>query len=147
MEIEYIEHDGIVRESDSQKGTLTVILSDVENCDDCPAKVLCDKERTSNNVVSAEVDNVKRFKPGDRVTVRMSMRMQQKWITILTVLLSVVIIAVMITAYLTTANRLTACISALAVMFFCFALIWMFRGSFPRELFLTITPSHPRHKQ
>lgn len=138
-EIEYIEHTGTVLSVDTKNNTLSVRLTDADECDGCAAAALCSDMRSKANDVTVAVPDASNYKKGQAVTLRGSERLHHKAIMIATVIPCILLIAVMVLVYIFTADQLKACVSGLASMIFFFWLLWKMRHRMRHEFVFDIT--------
>lgn len=133
QEIEYIEHDGVIKFVDVANSTIVVMLNDANECGECPAAKLCSSPSSADTTVTVAVRNPRDYKLGDEVTVRGSECLHQKAIMLATVIPSIALIGVMILVYWLTGEQLTACLSGIGAMVLFFFLLWICRDKLAHE--------------
>lgn len=141
-EIEYIEHTGTVLGVDRKNNTLTIRITDADECDGCAAAALCADLRSKQDDVTVSVADASKYKEGDEVMVRGSERLHRKAMMIATVIPCILLIAVMVIVFVLTGNQLKACISGLASMIFFFWMLWAMRNRMRHEFVFNILDSH-----
>lgn len=143
-EVEYIEHQGRIKEVNPGEGTVKVALLEEADCGECPAGKLCQNFLPDKNIVEVHVDNPSAFKAGDFVMVRGSERLHRKAIMIATVIPSLALVAVMIGIYLLTASQLAACLSGIGAMVIFFGGLYLMRNRLAHEFVFEIVKSEER---
>lgn len=134
--IELIEHDAVVKSIDRKARTVTVEITDHDECDQCPAARLCQASDKTTAIIP--VSNVDSYKPGDNVIVSGTEQMHRKAILLATVIPCICLIAVMVLIYITTGSQLSAALGGLASMLFFFTALYMARHKIAHEFVFTI---------
>lgn len=138
QEIEYIDHGATVTAVDLQKNTVTVTLSEDEECGGCPAGKLCHNFAPDKNRMEIAVADASSFKVGEQVTVRGSEKLQMQAVVLINLIPTIAIIVVLIGIYLLTGSQLTAGICALGALVFFFIGIYMIRHKLAKEFVFKI---------
>lgn len=137
LSVEYIEDDGEITAVDKEKGTVTVRLSNPEECAGCPAAKICGsgKDRTE---VTVHVRNARDYHVGQKVTMRGSERLHRRAIMLATVLPCIALVAVMVTVYLLTGEQGTAALCGLGTTVLFFLILYMARNRIAHEFVFEI---------
>lgn len=141
-EIESILHDGIVKDVDTTKKTVTVLVSDKDECGGCPAARLCSISGEETQTVTLPVRDAGSFKKGDEVEIEGSEQLHRKALAIATVLPCIILIAVMVGVYiLSGGNQSLAALAGIGATIIFFLLLYLARNSIAHEFVMTV-----RHK-
>lgn len=133
--IELIEHDAVVKSVNLSDRTITVEITDREECSECPAARLCQASDKTTAIV--RVDDIKAYKPGDDVIVSGTEQMHRKAIMLATVIPCICLIVVMVLIYITTGSQLSAALGGIASMLFFFAALYLARHKIAHEFVFT----------
>lgn len=137
-EIESIEHDGIVEKVDVARKTVTVRISDLSDCGDCPASRLCKTAGADRNVMEIKTPHASSFRKDEEVIVSGTERMHHTAIMLATVIPCIILVAVMVGVYLLTFNQLYAALSGIASTVFFYVVIYLCRNKIAHEFVMTI---------
>lgn len=141
-EIESIIHDGIVKDVDPAKKTVTVLVSDKDECGGCPAARLCSISGEETQTITITTKDALSFKKGDEVEIEGSEQLHRKALTIATVLPCIILVAVMVGVYiLTGGNQSAAALAGIGATILFFLILYLARNSIAHEFVMTI-----RHK-
>ena len=138
-EIEYIEHQAVVKKIDLINNIITVRIDDPDECGDCPAAKLCDSKGQPSNLVSIRVADANQYQIDDMITVRGTERMHRKAIMYATVFPCIILVATMVGIYLLTRDQLAAALSGIGTMIAFFIILWLCRNKIAHEFIFTVT--------
>lgn len=137
LSVEYIEDDGEITAVDKEKGTVTVRLSNPEECGGCPAAKICGAGKDLSDV-TVHVRDAQNYHKGQRVTMRGSERLHRRAIMLATVLPCIALVAVMVTVYLLTGEQATAALCGLGTTVLFFLILYMARNRIAHEFVFEI---------
>lgn len=135
--VEYIEDDGEITAVDKDKGTVTVRLSNPEECGGCPAAKICSAGKDLSDV-TVQVRDAQNYHKGQRVTMRGSERLHRRAIMLATVLPCIALVAVMVIVYLLTGEQGTAALCGLGTTVLFFLILYMARNRIAHEFVFEI---------
>lgn len=136
---EQIIHQGEIISVDKAQRTVTVRVSNDDECGGCPAATLCGiSGKDSGQLITIKIRGTGVYTKGDKVEVIGTESMHRKAIMLATVIPSITMIAIMTLIYLLTFNQLYAAIGGVGSMFFFFAIIYLFRNKIAHEFNFTI---------
>lgn len=142
---EYIEHRALVTAVDPEANTVTVRIENPDECGDCPAVKVCEKDGRQSNEVVITTENASHYHKDDYVTVRGTARMHRKAVMYATVYPCIILVATMVGIYLLTMNQLAAALSGIGLMLVFYLILWLCRDRIAHEFVFTITgkTEHP----
>ena len=138
QEIEYIEHEAIVKKIDSGNHLITVRIDDIDECGDCPASNLCGTKGETSNLVTISDKEAAKYKVGDIITIRGTEKMHHKAILYATVFPCIILVAGMVGIYLLTFNQLAAALSGIGLMIAFYFVLWLCRNKIAHEFTFSI---------
>lgn len=142
--IEFIDHPAVVKQIDKDRGMVSLILSESEDCGGCPAARLCSlasKDGKNLTEYTVTVADVSQFKEGESVLLRGTEKMHRRAIMLATVIPCICLIIIMVATYLFTGSQATAAIAGVTSMIFFFSLLYLLRNKLEHEFEFTIIPN------